>query len=69
MTIASQGNGDGLGRVSDSLAWPMDFAGADFGMRPAKGRKSSKFELFETAEDFSVVRTPTSSGVQLVVPA
>ena len=32
------------------------FAGADFGMRPAKGKKS-KFELFETASDFSFVRT------------
>lgn len=54
-TIASQGNGDGLGRASiTDMAY--GFAGADFGMRPAKGKKS-KFELFETEKDFSFVRT------------
>jgi hypothetical protein len=54
-TIASQGNGDGLGRASvTEMAY--GFAGADFGMRPAKGKKS-KFELFETASDFNFVRT------------
>lgn len=54
-TIASQGNGDGLGRASvTDMAY--GFAGAEFGMRPTKGKKS-KFELFETAEDFTFVRT------------
>jgi predicted ATPase len=54
-TISSQGNGDGLGRANvTDMAY--GFAGADFGMRPAKGKKS-KFELFETSSDFSFVRT------------
>lgn len=54
-TITSQGNGDGLGRASvTDMAY--GFAGAEFGMRPTKGKKS-KFELFETAEDFTFVRT------------
>jgi predicted ATPase len=54
-TIASQANGDGSGRATvTEMAY--GFAGADFGMRPAKGKKS-KFELFETAKDFNFVRT------------
>lgn len=54
-TIASHGNGDDLGRASvTDMAY--GFAGGEFGMRPVKGKKS-KFELFETAEDFSFVRT------------
>ena len=53
--ITAQGNGDGSGRASvTDMAY--GFAGAEFGMRPAKGKKS-KFELFETAQDFSFVRT------------
>lgn len=54
-TVSSHGNGDGLDRATvTDMAY--GFAGADFGMRPAKGRKS-KFELFETAKEFSFVRT------------
>jgi predicted ATPase len=53
--ITAQGSGDGVGRAS-VMDLAYGFAGAEFGMRPAKGKKS-KFELFETAQDFSFVRT------------
>ena len=53
--ITSQGNGDGLGRASIA-EMAYGFAGAEFGMRPAKGKKT-KFELFKTAKDFDFVRT------------
>jgi hypothetical protein len=54
-TITTQGNGDGLGRAAvTEMAY--GFAGAEFGMRPAKGKKA-KFELFETAKHFGFVRT------------
>jgi len=54
-TIASQGTGEGLGRANVAeMAYGFD--GADFGMRPAKGKKS-KFELFETSKHFDFVRT------------
>lgn len=53
--ITAQGNNDGFGRASvTDMAY--GFAGSEFGMRPAKGR-GSKFELFDTAQDFSFVRT------------
>lgn len=54
-TIASQANGDGSGRPTvTEMAY--GFAGAEFGMRPAKGKKA-KFELFDTTSDFNFVRT------------
>lgn len=55
VAIGSQGNGDGLGRATVS-EMAYGFAGAEFGMRPAKGKKQ-KYELFETAEHFNFVRS------------